>query len=1321
MPEGAQLSETQTVAKAEPGFFAAPTPEPATQDVPISPELSPRAAPAETAAQLSTHLERNGKGAAKILANVQTAYGNGYAAEVISRLRENRNGEQSKTPKPPEPAKVEAPGKSSVTPAAVSTAVIAATGPKPEAAPKAVPPAPVPESPVSAGTDSAAPATPQAVLSAPAPLPPKPESASPIGSEEKEDSEAAPATASQDAVAASGEGGSAAAVTTAEGGAAEPAPVEAAPPGEEPGKATAEEPKAAAEEPAPEQKSPSSPEEDPAYQAVIARAKVVAHKQGHNNPAQKKAAEAQAAALPPANDISSQAAAAQVGKIAEQKPSPFDKAAFKAALMEKIAAITPKNLEEADEFKEQGKAGSIKGEVTSKVEGGKEKAQGAIKTTAEAAPDPSVAQPKQVTALPPTEAGPAPPDVGAQAAAPKQKTEQEVSLEAGSQELDAATASDPPLDDELVSNANEPEFTGALDAKKTAQKDAAERPAVYRSEEGAILEGARQEAVGSADEKTGAMHAVREGEFSQIVEEQGVTQTEDQQKRNEIGEHINGIYETSKQNVENRLKQLDQDVATTFDGGAEQARQQFESYVDQRMRAYKNERYDGLIGAGKWAKDKLFGMPDEVNVFYTEGRALYISLMDAVIDNVASLVETGLTEAMAFVAQGQREVQEYVASLPVELQQIGQEKANEIQANFDSLAQSVSDKKNQLIDSLAKKYTDNLKAIDARIEEMKAANRGLVDAALDAIKAVIETILKLKDMLLNVLAKAASVIGKIIKNPIGFLGNLVSAVKLGLSNFVANIGTHLKAGLMGWLFGALAEAGITMPESFDLKGILSLVMQVLGLTYANIRARAVAIVGEPVVKALETGAEIFKILITEGPAGLWNYIKDQLGNLQDIVLEGIKSFVIERIIMAGITWLIGLLNPAGAFIKACKAIYDIVMFFVTRGSQIMAMVNAILDSMEAIASGAIGGAAAAVENALAKAIPVVIGFLASLLGLGGISEKIRQVIQTIQAPINKAIDWVINKAVALVKAVGGLFGGKKKDEKGPETDDPEHDAQVAAGLASLDKEEQQYLEKGQIEYAEAEKVAATVKSRYPVFKSITVVAGDGTWNYAYVASNGQHKGSKQSDKDGLLIVSAAEIKPPGSSRVGALPAEIGPEAKTDDERSKSLEIEVGKALKTATGRKTAKTHRHLEFTEPGRISPAIKREKLMDQPIVSYPGLATDVGGEKEMYRKPDYIATFKDKGGPGQIEVFEVTLDAGFTIGRTLSGEPQMGLSHKRTQIAGTIDILAKRFPNVPIVYNIRSKERPPEVVVKELEDELRKARSRHSSLPISMIWRFG
>jgi hypothetical protein len=128
-------------------------------------------------------------------------------------------------------------------------------------------------------------------------------------------------------------------------------------------------------------------------------------------------------------------------------------------------------------------------------------------------------------------------------------------------------------------------------------------------------------------------------------------------------------------------------------------------------------------------------------------------------------------------------------------------------------------------------------------------------------------------------------------------------------------------------------------------------------------------------------------------------------------------------------WVLSLLNPASAFVRACKAIYDIIMFFIERGSQIAELVSAVTDSVAAIASGAVGGAAKLIENALGTALPVVISFMASLLGLGGISEKIEGVIKTVRQPIDKAIDWLIAQAVKFAKKIGGKLGFDK-DEKG---------------------------------------------------------------------------------------------------------------------------------------------------------------------------------------------------------------------------------------------------------------------------------------------------
>jgi hypothetical protein len=67
-----------------------------------------------------------------------------------------------------------------------------------------------------------------------------------------------------------------------------------------------------------------------------------------------------------------------------------------------------------------------------------------------------------------------------------------------------------------------------------------------------------------------------------------------------------------------------------------------------------------------------------------------------------------------------------------------------------------------------------------------------------------------------------------------------------------------------------------------------------------------------------------------------------------------------------------------------------------------------------------------IENSLARAVPVVLDFLASLLGLGGVGEKIRSVLEKVQAPVMKVVDWVVGKIVAAGKKILGKLKGKDK-------------------------------------------------------------------------------------------------------------------------------------------------------------------------------------------------------------------------------------------------------------------------------------------------------
>jgi hypothetical protein len=285
---------------------------------------------------------------------------------------------------------------------------------------------------------------------------------------------------------------------------------------------------------------------------------------------------------------------------------------------------------------------------------------------------------------------------------------------------------------------------------------------------------------------------------------------------------------------------------------------------------------------------------------------------------------------------------------------------------------------------------------------------------------------------LNILKRGRDTFMTIINDPIAFLGHLIDAVKQGLRQFARNILQHLQAGLVGWLFGALEGAGLQMPERFDLRGIISLVLQILGLTYTRIRPRLVRLLGERTVSALESTFEFLRLLVTEGPAAAWQKIVEFAGNLRDQVMDGIKNFVITRIVQAAVIRIASMFNPAGAVVQSIIAIYNTVMFFIERINQILAWVESVINSISNIAAGNIAAAANYVEQTMARTLPIIISFLARLMGLGNISGAIRRIIQRIRRPIDRAIDRIVDWIVRQARRLRQRFSGRRDDTAGGE-------------------------------------------------------------------------------------------------------------------------------------------------------------------------------------------------------------------------------------------------------------------------------------------------
>ena len=89
------------------------------------------------------------------------------------------------------------------------------------------------------------------------------------------------------------------------------------------------------------------------------------------------------------------------------------------------------------------------------------------------------------------------------------------------------------------------------------------------------------------------------------------------------------------------------------------------------------------------------------------------------------------------------------------------------------------------------------------------------------------------------------------------------------------------------------------------------------MTWRNIRNRIVKQIGEKAMAAVESGVDISQ-KSGRRRRRIWEMLLEKLGDIKEMILDQVKDFVLTKIITAGITWLIGLLNPAAAFIKACK-------------------------------------------------------------------------------------------------------------------------------------------------------------------------------------------------------------------------------------------------------------------------------------------------------------------------------------------------------------------------------------------------------------------
>jgi hypothetical protein len=793
---------------------------------------------------------------------------------------------------------------------------------------------------------------------------------------------------------------------------------------------------------------------DPRLTQALTKVRRNAARLKKHDPAKDKADQAQDAAEPPEKEKYSRAQGHKVAEIksemesaekkkpsAEEKP-PQEKS-FLEMLEDEIKQVMPKTVEDTDSFMNDDAKRDLKGAVTGNIESQKQKVTGPVKETAKAEPVENAADAKPVVkplpeALPKAAVEP----VGARDAMPAPAPDEKVSLQSSKDEAQRQFDENK-ITPAQLQKANDPRFTAVLKAKQDVDAHADAGPQHYRELEQKTLANAADRAGAAERRDIGAMLGTRGKKGGDVKSHQTQAMLDDKAARQKVVDDIEGMFKATKKSVETKLATLESDVTRIFDEGIERAIKHMKDETTRKKNAWKRDRYywHGIMTRPDlWVKDKLMGIEKHKRVkeIYVEAADQFTEDMKALVRVIAAFVERRLKEAKDEVEKGRAAIHDYVEKdLPKGLTDVGRAAEKEVGERFDELKQGIEDKKRDLAQNLAQRYKDAHDKAGEAIKEMQAEDKGLVTAFLDKLKEIIEILRNFKRRVMSMLRKAANAIDLIVSDPIGFLENLLSAVKRGVFQFVDHIWEHLKEGFMAWLFGSLAAMGVAIPKDLSLPSILQLALDVLGLTYAKIRGKVAKVIGERNVALLEAAWGAVETLIKGGPAALWEQIKEHFSNLKEMVVDAIQSWLITTVIQSAATKMAMMFNPVGAIIQAIMMIYRAVMFFIENIDRILDFVEAIIESVYNIATGAIGSAADWIEKALARTIPVIIAFLARLLGISGIADKIKGFILKTQTRVEKAIDKVIDKIVGGVKKLLGRDDSKPAPQPGAQrADDP---------------------------------------------------------------------------------------------------------------------------------------------------------------------------------------------------------------------------------------------------------------------------------------------
>jgi hypothetical protein len=309
---------------------------------------------------------------------------------------------------------------------------------------------------------------------------------------------------------------------------------------------------------------------------------------------------------------------------------------------------------------------------------------------------------------------------------------------------------------------------------------------------------------------------------------------------------------------------------------------------------------------------------------------------------------------------------------------------------------------------------------------------------MGAVKAAFALVLRVfnipEEMLGKVAAKAAAAWDVVVKKPLDFIKNTVRSLGHGFQLLWTNIGTHLEHGIEGWLFGELAEKNIKPPSSWtEPKPLFGFVVDVLGLNTSHL----VELLKKRIDPKLVDKAQVWVGRFARAwDTDVIDTSKSPAQNEQGLMAKA-KDFG-KTILTGAIEWVSGKVAAELATLAAAAAasgglsealdvarrVYKAMVTAKRWAGRILQMASDTLDHVLDIASGNVSKVGAEFEKLMDRGMPVVIGFLADQVGLGGVGAAIRDIVDKLREQVDAAVLWLIDKVKAGIEAVlGGIASG----------------------------------------------------------------------------------------------------------------------------------------------------------------------------------------------------------------------------------------------------------------------------------------------------------